>query len=105
MDRRKLSLQDLVVESFQTDEAHGARGTVKAHDYSEACYTDEFNTCPNSCGGTCEPEYTCGTCAISCGGTCHTCPESCWGTCAAEYTCGGQFSCDVPACTHQYAHC
>ena len=106
MNRQKLKLDELVVESFDTAAGPPARGTVRAHDYSEECITDEYQTCPRSCPQweTCN-QQTCDTCAISCWGTCHTCGDSCWGSCPAEYTCGGQFSCDAPACTHANAHC
>jgi hypothetical protein len=106
MNRQKLKLDDLLVESFDTVLGPPARGTVRGHDYSEACFTDEYPTCPRSCPywETCN-QQTCDTCALSCGGTCHTCGDSCWGSCPAEYTCGGQFSCDAPACTQANAHC
>lgn len=85
MKKRKLRLDELAIESFDTDAQALVRGTVRA-----------FNTCNHQ---------TCESCAISCGGTCNTCPASCYGTCVENYTCAGQYSCDEPACTAWNAHC
>ena len=70
MDKVRLTLDDLQVQSFATTDANaGARGTVRAHDWP----TDERG-CPtanpawDTCGETCWE-----TCGDSCGGSCNTC--------------------------------
>jgi len=74
---RKLNLDQLEVESFETSVQSGLRGTVQAHAVTDPprCFTDEA-----SCGGSCFPtncdERTCEpncTQAVTCGSTC-TCP-------------------------------
>ena len=89
---KKLKLDDLAVESFDTTPApHTERGTVFGEQGPCTCYTN--CTCPQ-----------CPTCGYaSCMTNCNTCvPESCWGTCDAscEYgtclghqTCGGGQTC------------
>jgi len=74
---RKLNLDQLEVETFETSVQSGLRGTVQAHGETELpqCVSDEW-----SCGGscyrtncgerTCEPDCTAGA---TCAGTC-TCP-------------------------------
>jgi hypothetical protein len=64
--KRKLRLDDLQVDTFETTPVQEQRGTV----FGEQC------TCDESCGGTCE--WSCGaTCAASCGGTCDNFNPSC----------------------------
>ena len=81
MDKVRLSLDDLQVQSFATTEldANG-RGTVRAHDAP----TDEVE-CPtadpawNTCWGTCGD-----SCGDSCGNSCNSCyceSYACSGTC------------------------
>lgn len=71
MNKMKLELEALVVESFDTGEAKGARGTVHAHATlrcTNYCDTENF-TCDGA--ATCAGEYTCdravNTCMLSCG--------------------------------------
>ncbi|HEU0015105.1 MAG TPA: hypothetical protein VFQ45_15555 [Longimicrobium sp.] len=90
MNKLKLRLEDLRVESFRTvDDARG-RGTVVGNAYCDTVYDP-------ACGGTydltCEYVETCGrecgsgydscnnnTCHDSCPDTCkYTCRESCYG--------------------------
>ena len=103
MQKLKLSLDSLQVESFHAEGARGARGTVAGHGYTE--YADEscFGTCNADCTrwGTCD-----GTCAGSCNGSCantcggSTCVITCvcsanatecgcetWETCAGAHLC------------------
>jgi len=90
MNKLRLRLDDLVIDSFGTTPVRKGNGTV----YGEQC------TCPTAC--TCPGCPTCdascgGTCGASCNGTC-TCPNtydiSCGGTCeescdTCAYTCQG----------------
>jgi hypothetical protein len=74
MKKLALNLDQLTVESFATDAAERATGTVRAND----AYTDFISECPCTalpqCGspraGTCDPA---GTCAYTCGDSC-ACP-------------------------------
>ena len=70
MNKLKLHLDDLAVESFDTSATDRQKGTV----VGEQC----------SCGGTCFEA----TCQATCPYTCddYTCAESCDGTCAG-WTC------------------
>lgn len=89
MDRKKLVLADLTVETFDTSAQSGSRGTVHAHDntYFEdtcgSCYTgaptcNAVATCfqTEPCFPTCNGAEACNTstCNISqgysCGATC-----------------------------------
>ncbi|MDB4947549.1 MAG: hypothetical protein JWM27_198 [Gemmatimonadetes bacterium] len=97
MHKLKLDLDQLSVESFDTNPPEGTqRGTVKGH--SHVCVSP-FDTCAAlSCNytcGTCDP--SCASCA-SCFNTCYdTCGASCFGTCATCQTNCQQESC-VYAC-------
>ena len=77
MNKLRLQLDDLKVDTFDTTAAQEAKGTV----FGEQCTCQTQCTCPGcpSCGDTC-PQ----TCAgMSCD---HTCDNSCiYGTC--EQTC------------------
>jgi hypothetical protein len=91
MEKMKLALADLVVESFSPTEGGSGGGTVRAQ---ESAITDEFDSCgvytecnPNGCDSTtCTPPGDTSTCAG-------------WYTCAGVYTCGGVETCQFPACT------
>ncbi|HYW12345.1 MAG TPA: hypothetical protein VE871_10310 [Longimicrobium sp.] len=65
MNKLKLHLDDLSVESFDTVKMEEAKGTV----VGEQC------TCPgvNTCDFTCDD--------ATCVGSCQTCSPSCWDTC------------------------
>ncbi|HEX8904442.1 MAG TPA: hypothetical protein VF771_06355 [Longimicrobiaceae bacterium] len=79
MQKRKLRIDDLRIESFDTGQAEAERGTVRARMTGPtACDPDTCETryqsctvCEYSCWGTCIPDDTCG---LSCDG-------SCWNTC------------------------
>jgi hypothetical protein len=80
MNKLKLQLEDLVIDSFSTTPVKRAKGTV----YGEQC------TCPTAC--TCPG---CPTCDASCNGTCGgTCDASCNGTCGDSCDCGTWDSCE-----------
>lgn len=72
MNKMKLRLEDLSVDSFDTTRAARERGTVFGEQYC-------------SCGGTCAGQPTCD---VTCPQTCDdwSCNESCEGTCAG-WTC------------------
>jgi len=75
MNKLRLSLDDLCVESFGTTPAEELRGTVVGE---QEC------TCPTNC--TCPG---CPTCDQTCPQTCYTCNDSeCIMTCIGD-TCGG----------------
>lgn len=114
MNKLKLQLDDLQVESFQTERGKEAlRGTVKGNapptsfctDYIDCTWDFGCETQLNSCGGTCQTcaggscENTCyGSCYGSCGATCATCGASCF---SCEYTCY-ESGC---ACSIQWSAC
>jgi hypothetical protein len=91
---KKLRLDDLSVESFNTTEIKRERGTVVGEQQC-TCYT--VCTCPGcpTCDATCA--YTCddATCLQSCNGTCQewTCQESCGGTCWNPRCQGNSYYC------------
>ena len=87
---RKLSLEldDLAVDSFATEEARSARGTVLGREK-----TDEYDTC----GVSCDP---CDTCDTSCAGGpyCDCLPSGCP---SCQTSCAGGPLCDcapTPTC-------
>ena len=83
MNKLKLQLDDLRVDTFQTTPAPREKGTV----FGEQCTCYTQCTCPGcpTCAGY-------GTCDASCNGTCDA---SCNGTCGA-FTCG--FTCYYTEC-------
>jgi hypothetical protein len=78
MNKLKLKLDELGVETFDTVRTVPEKGTVVGEQNLCTCYTQ--CTCPGcpTCYATCA--YTCDdyTCAASCNGTCGA---SCWDTC------------------------
>ena len=93
MEKLKLSLENLVVESFEPALEQMAPGTVRAQ--QSGPYTDECDSCgvETGCGGGCDTQYCpsqggCGT------ATCYA-----WETCAGAYTCNEVESCQWPQCT------
>lgn len=77
---KKLRVDDLVVESFETTRRDAGRGTVQAHedtpwctvwDPSCPCLTEWYTECGESCPETCL----------------HTCPETCVEVCSYNITC------------------
>jgi hypothetical protein len=74
MNKLKLNVDALRVESFGTDGAEAVRGTVGGHNepaFTASCDGSCVNTCV-SCVNTCL-----NTCQNSCNGSC----VSCWDTC------------------------
>jgi hypothetical protein len=76
MDKLRLHLDELSVESFDTIATAKEKGTV----FGEQC------TCQTRC--TCYSDITCpmaGTCAATCDASCNgTCEPSCNGTCVGS---------------------
>ena len=70
---RKLALnpEDLVVQSFATNEAISRLGTVRGLD-SATVDQDTCDTCDQ-----CSDVDTCVSCPATCANTCQTCPLSC----------------------------
>ena len=79
MKKLTLHLEDLNVETFETSDATLKRGTVRGNGWTDWCVTDEFYSCPNSCGvDTCTPDLCYGGETDDCpGGTGVECPS--WG--------------------------
>lgn len=88
MNKLRLHLEDLAVESFDTVRGRQAeRGTVRGNDACCCCCCPCCCTGAVSCGGTCDPSV--------CNGSCVTCDASaCYGSC--EWTC--DYSCDPNIC-------
>jgi hypothetical protein len=82
MNKLKLNLDELSVESFDTTKSEKSKGTV----FGEQCTCYTQCTCPGcpTCDGTCPATcpYTCddASCGASCGGSCD---------CSNDYTCEG----------------
>ena len=105
MNKLKLHLEDLRIDSFTTTPAEKPKGTV----FGEQCTCYTQCTCPgcptcdascngtcdaacNPSGGTCMGDYQ--TCAYSCAPTCYgSCPP---GTC--DMTCPVEMTCYMAAC-------
>jgi hypothetical protein len=93
MNKLKLHLEDLQIDSFQTTPAEKPKGTV----FGEQCTCYTQCTCPGcpTCAGygTCDASCN-GTCDASCNGTCNA---SCDGGCTWDPSCGGyscEYTCD-----------
>lgn len=97
MKKLALKVDDLVVESFRTQETEGHRGTVHGNDsvasIDYGCNTELGWVCtaPVSCDSGCNTAHngTCptgNTCQDSCDGTCGSC-VSCFGPTCFEDTC------------------
>ena len=81
MQKLKLSLNDLAVESFETQPAEAGRGTVHGHETQAYDHTCDFNKCagPGTSSDTVtQPFWT--FCVDTCDG---------YGTCYPNDTCGG----------------
>lgn len=92
---KKLRLDDLAVDSFDTTAVkHKERGTVVGEQQC-TCYT--ACTCPGcpTCDATCANTCDDATCLQSCNGTCQewTCQESCGGTCWNPRCQGNSYYC------------
>ena len=72
MKQRKLRLDDLQVETFETSRASGERGTVVGHQESVGCTplcSHEGETCAYDCTASMPEQRECvGTLARGCGG-------------------------------------
>jgi len=82
-----LDIDALVVETFETQEINGGRGTVRAHGATDTCGQRVCTTVPTGGG------VTCNSCQVTC---LDTCEESC-NTC--EFTCDtvtGLSDCNSP---------
>lgn len=90
MNKLKLSMEDLSVESFDTTAMRAEKGTVVGEQQC-TCYT--VCTCPGcpTCNGTCPADNTC---ADTCWDTCDnfTCLETC-GFSNCETRCGPAATC------------
>ena len=90
----KLNLDELSVDSFDTQVTEKEKGTVFGE---QQCTCVTLCTCPG-----------CPTCDASCGGTCgatcgqNTCAASCYGTCGGA-TCA--YSCNYTDCGCEPATC
>lgn len=90
MNKLKLDLEELGVESFDTQGGVKERGTVVGEQQCSCvgtCYWQA--TCAATCAYTCDDQTcpACPTCAASCNGTCEgntcwdSCGASCWDSC------------------------
>ena len=73
---RKLNLDELSVDSFETNAQPASRGTVKGHEWTEpfVCGESDLVSCGGSCGFTNCGDRTCApgcTADVSCNGTCN----------------------------------
>jgi hypothetical protein len=94
MEKLKLSLEDLVVETFAPATQPGGLGTVRARQSGPV--TDECDSCgvDTGCGrGGCDSQ----DCPTVAGCGTNTCPG--WETCPGAYTCDGVESCRWPQCS------
>jgi hypothetical protein len=90
VNKLKLDLDELAVESFDTCGVDREKGTVLGEEQCTCPGVTCANTCPATCAHTCDDATCpqCPTCAASCNGTCDD--PSCWGSCGATCweTCG-----------------
>ncbi|HET7233407.1 MAG TPA: hypothetical protein VFJ16_25575 [Longimicrobium sp.] len=108
MHKLKLDLDQLTVDSFDTNPPAGERrGTVQglARTLYDTCLCSGGGTCI-SCDPGCDNSVG-GTCDVSCGGTCdNTCNctgNSCYGTCnvSCNVTCDTcQTNCQQESCVY-----
>jgi hypothetical protein len=89
MEKLRLDLDDLRIESFEAGESAG-RGTVRGRGYSEyrPCETEPYDDSINYCSPAPTAAATCA----------YTCGNSCGGTCGCGVT-QGQWSCVHAVCT------
>lgn len=100
MSKLKLSLEELVVESFTPATDPEKRGTVMGRESGP--FTDECQSCgvDTGCGmGGCDSDF----CSNNGCGPTATCRG--YDTCAGAYTCGEVDSCRYPECTAPGAAC
>ncbi len=101
MNKLKLRLENLSVESFDTTPTQKAKGTVFGEQCT--CYTNctcpGCPTCDNTCAYTCDDATcpacpTCGadTCGDTCDASCYdTCGFTCYDTCRVRICEGGTY--------------
>lgn len=92
MDKLKLHLDELAVESFDTCPVDREKGTVFG-EQQPPCTCPTLCTCPGcpTCDATCPQTCDDFTCAVSCEGTCvascESCHATCWDTCGRTCLC------------------
>jgi hypothetical protein len=80
-----LKLDDLRVDTFDTTDPRGERGTVVGQQQCTCDVTCPFTCADGTCGGIYDTTCNCTVGGHSCAGTCGaTCPFTC-----ADGTCGG----------------
>jgi hypothetical protein len=99
MQKLKLSLENLVVETFEPAVEQRATGTVRAN--QSGPYTDECQSCGVETGCA---RFGCASQGCTNQG-CGTATCYAWETCAGAYTCDGVESCQWPQCTAYGAAC
>ena len=80
MEKLKLDLNALVVESFDIHDEHGERGTIHGQAQQtdpRICETNEMGCYAQTLGVT----------------NCGTCEQTCVQTCLGQWTCAGWFTC------------
>ena len=89
MKKLSLDLDQIAVESFATEPARRAHGTVRGHDLSDTTCNQIICDC-----------YTGGTCDTDCGQI--TCDDTCANTCgcSAPQICVSGHTCDLPSCAY-----
>jgi hypothetical protein len=103
MNKLKLNLDELAVESFDTTRSEKTRGTVVGEQCTCYTYCDTCPGCPtcdNTCAYTCDDATcpACPTCNASCNGTCDYCES--YDYCGTQYdaTCNGYGTCGRYPC-------
>lgn len=101
MKKLELNVDDLVVESFRTEELEAFGGTVRGND-------SHFHMCDTEAAWLCtQAQVSCDFgCNTADNGTCpsgHTCQNSCEGTCDTCNTCQG--SCFDDTCPNTICLC
>ena len=93
MQKRRLAVEELGVESFDTSPVPRMRGTVAGHYFTAVnCATDEYVSCAGSCDvDKCFPVATGASGCYP-----YTCGEP---TCVSGVQTCGESSCDPPGCS------
>lgn len=96
MNKVRLVVDDLQVQSFSTDREPRDRGTVRAHDAptdavecptGNPAYDSCWVTCPGSCNGSCDACGASGDCSVDCW---YTMDLNCQSDVDCMYTAGGR---------------
>jgi hypothetical protein len=96
MKKLKLNLEDLKVESFETNSSQSKLGTIMGQGGSQGCGPDlpETSQCTRNACPPGSEQATCNTCnPLWCYWTDPTCNFSCWATCVTEVP-----TCDIINC-------